>query len=56
MAGSNEYLGRSRRPGAEDWEWSSTCWILGGRMIRRSGDVVRGLYRAHGDEEPGFLG
>jgi hypothetical protein len=29
--------------------------ILGGRMIRRSGDDVRGLHRSRGDEERGFL-
>jgi hypothetical protein len=30
--------------------------VLGGWMIRRSGDAVCGLYRAHGDKERGFLG
>jgi hypothetical protein len=29
--------------------------VLSGRMIRRSGDVMCGLHRAHGDEERGFL-
>jgi hypothetical protein len=33
-----------------------TAWLLGGRTIRRSGDVVCGLYRAHGDEKRVFLG
>jgi hypothetical protein len=56
MAGSDENLGRSRRPGAEDWGWSSTGQVLGGRMIERSGDVVCSLHRAHVDEERGFLG
>jgi hypothetical protein len=36
MVGSNEDLGRSRRPGAEDRGWSSTGRVLGGWMIRRS--------------------
>jgi hypothetical protein len=35
--------------------WSSTDQVLGGRAIRRSGDTVCGLYRAHGDEERRFL-
>jgi hypothetical protein len=48
--------GRSRRLGAEDWVWSSTGWVLSGRMIKRSGDAVCGLHRAQGDEECGFLG
>jgi hypothetical protein len=30
--------------------------VLGGWTIRRSGDAVCGLYRAHGDKERGFLG
>jgi hypothetical protein len=30
MEGSNEDLGRSRRSGAEDQEWSSTGRVLGG--------------------------
>jgi hypothetical protein len=29
--------------------------VLSGRMIRRSGDVMCGLHRAHGDEEREFL-
>jgi hypothetical protein len=33
-----------------------TGWILDGRTIGRSGDVVCGLYCAHGDKERGFLG
>jgi hypothetical protein len=56
MAGSNEDRGRSRRLGAEDWGWSSTCRVLGGQMIERSGDVVCGLHCAQGDEERVFLG
>jgi hypothetical protein len=56
MAGSNEDLGRSRRPGAEDRRWSSTGQVLGGRTIGRLGDTVCSLYRAQGDEEHGFLG
>jgi hypothetical protein len=30
--------------------------VLGGQTIERSGGAVCGLYRAHGDEERGFLG
>jgi hypothetical protein len=30
--------------------------VLGGRAIERSGGTVRGLHRARGDEERGFLG
>jgi hypothetical protein len=30
--------------------------VLGGRMIKRSGDTVYGLHCARGDEERGFLG
>jgi hypothetical protein len=37
-------------------ENSRTGWILGGRAIERSGDIVCGLHRAHGDEERRFLG
>jgi hypothetical protein len=33
-----------------------TGWILSGQTIRRSGDVVCGLHRAHEDEERAFLG
>jgi hypothetical protein len=33
-----------------------TGQVLSGRTIRRSGDAVCGLHRAHGDEESGFLG
>jgi hypothetical protein len=56
MVGSNEDLGRSRRPGAEDQRWSSTGRVLDGRTIRRSGDAVCSLHHARGDEEHGFLG
>jgi hypothetical protein len=56
MADSDEYCGRSRRPGAEDQGWSSTGQVLDGRAIRRSGDAMCDLYRAHGDDEYGFLG
>jgi hypothetical protein len=56
MAGSDEDLGRSRRPGAEDPRWSSTGRVLGDQMIGRSGDIVCGLYRAQGHEEHEFLG
>jgi hypothetical protein len=30
--------------------------VLGGRVIKRSGDTVCGLHRARGDEERKFLG
>jgi hypothetical protein len=56
MASSDEDSGRSRRPSAEDQEWSSIGQVLGGRMIQRSGDAVCYLHRAQGDEEHGFLG
>jgi hypothetical protein len=29
--------------------------VLGGQMIKMSGDTVCGLHRARGDEERGFL-
>jgi hypothetical protein len=56
LAGSNEDLGRSRRPGAEDRGWSTTGQVIGGRTIERSGDVVCGLHRAFGDKECRFYG
>jgi hypothetical protein len=55
MAGSDEDRGRSRRPSAEDRGWSSTCQVLDGRTIKRSGDAVCGLHHAQGDEKCGFL-
>jgi hypothetical protein len=55
MTGSDEDRGRSRRPGAEDRRWSSTCRILGGWMIKRSGDDVCSLHRAQGEEEREFF-
>jgi hypothetical protein len=56
MAGSDEDCGQGRRPSAIDWGWSSTGRVLGGRMIKRSGDAMCGRYRTHGDEESDFLG
>jgi hypothetical protein len=56
MAGSDEDLGRSRRPGVEDRGWSSTGRVLCGWTIRRSGDAVCGLHLPQGDEEGEFLG
>jgi hypothetical protein len=56
IAGSDEDLGRSRRPSAEDRGWSSKGQVLGGQTIGRSGDVVCGLYCAHGDEKRELLG
>jgi hypothetical protein len=56
MADNDDDLGRSRRHGADDWGWSSTHRVLGGRTIGRSGNIVWGLYREQGDEERMFLG
>jgi hypothetical protein len=56
MADGDEDHGRSRRPGVEDQGWSSTGWVIGDRVIERSGDVVCGLHRAQEDEEREFLG
>jgi hypothetical protein len=56
MADSNEDRDRSRRLSAEDRGWSTTGRILGGWMIKRSGDTVCGLYHTQGNEERGFLG
>jgi hypothetical protein len=55
MVGNDDDLGRSRRHSAEDRGRSSTGWVLGGRMIRRSGDAVCSLYRAQGNEKCEFL-
>jgi hypothetical protein len=55
MVGSNVDLDSSRRPDTKDQRWLSTGRVLGGRTIRRLGDAVCGLYRAHEDEERGFL-
>jgi hypothetical protein len=55
MVGSDDDRGRSRRPSAEDWGWSSTGQVLSGWTIERSHDAVRGLHRAQGDEECEFL-
>jgi hypothetical protein len=56
MVDSDDDLGSSRRPGAEDQEWSNIGQVLGGWTIRRSVDAVCDLHHAHGDEECGFLG
>jgi hypothetical protein len=56
MTGSDKDCGRSRRPGAEVQEWSSTGQILGGRTVERSGDAVCGLHCARGADERMFLG
>jgi hypothetical protein len=56
MTGSDKNLGRSRRYGAEDRGWSSTCRVLDGPTIGMLGDAVCGLHRAHGDEQRGLLG
>jgi hypothetical protein len=49
MTDSDEDRGRSRRPGAEDRGWSGAGWVLSGRMVERSCDVVCGLHHAQGD-------
>jgi hypothetical protein len=54
MAGSDEDHGRSRRLVQRTGD-DCTGWVLGGRMIGRSGDAVCGLYRAHEDEKRRFL-
>jgi hypothetical protein len=46
MAGSDEHRGRSRRPGAEDQEWSSTGQVRDSQTIERSGDAICSLHRA----------
>jgi hypothetical protein len=56
VAGNNEDLCRSRRPGAENQGWLSTGQVLSGRTIRRSDDTVCDLHHAIGDEEREFLG
>jgi hypothetical protein len=56
MVGSDEDLGSSRRPGAEDRGWSSTGRVLGGRTIERYGDAMCSLNQAQEDKEHGFLG
>jgi hypothetical protein len=56
MVGSNEDHGMSRRPGVEDWGWSSTGRVLGGQTIERLDDAVCGLHHARGDEKRRFLG
>jgi hypothetical protein len=55
MAGSIEDRGRSWRLGAKDRGWSSMGRVLGGRTIKRSGDVVCGLHHAQGDNKSWFL-
>jgi hypothetical protein len=54
MACSDKDHGRSRRPGAEDWD-GHTGWILSGRVIEMLGGAVCGLHHTCGDEERGFL-
>jgi hypothetical protein len=54
MAYNVDDRGRSRRPGAEDREWSHKSGPRG-RGIGRSGDTVCGLHRARGDEKREFL-
>jgi hypothetical protein len=55
MMCSDEYHGKSRRPGVEDRRLSIGR-VLGGQAIESSGGVVCGLHRARGDEEREFLG
>jgi hypothetical protein len=56
MVNSDGDVDRSRRPGADDQEWSSKCRVLDDRMIERSGNTVCGLHHAQGDDEHVFLG
>jgi hypothetical protein len=56
MTGSDEDRGRSRRLGADDWGWSSTCRILGDQRIEKSSDTMCNLHRAQEDDERMFLG
>jgi hypothetical protein len=46
MVSSDEDLGRSRRLDAEDRRWSNTSWVLYGRMIGMSDDVMCDLHHA----------
>jgi hypothetical protein len=55
IVNSDEDRNKSMRPGAEDWGWSSTGRVLGGRAIGRSSDTVCDLHRACRDKERGFL-
>jgi hypothetical protein len=48
VAGVGELVQRTRD--------GRTGWVLGGRVIERSGGAVCGLHRACGEEECGFLG
>jgi hypothetical protein len=48
MAGVGDLVQRTRD--------DRTGRVLGGRAIERTGGIVCGLHRAHGDEERGFLG
>jgi hypothetical protein len=56
MTDSDEDLGRSRRPSADDWGWSNTGQTLGGQTIERSDHAVCDLHHAQGDKECEFLG
>jgi hypothetical protein len=56
IAGSHEDHSRTRRPGAEDRGWLSTCRVFSRRTVERSSDDVCGLHRTQGDEERRFLG
>jgi hypothetical protein len=48
MACSDEYRGRSRRPGVEDGG-GHTGRVISGRAVKRSGGAVCGLHLARGD-------
>jgi hypothetical protein len=48
MACSDEDLGKSRRPDADDQGWLTTDRVLCGWMIGRLGDAVYGLYHTQG--------
>jgi hypothetical protein len=56
MADNNEDRARNKRFGTDDRRWSSTCRVLSGWAIERSGDIMCGLHHAKGDEQCEFLG
>jgi hypothetical protein len=48
MTDSDEDHDKSRKSGAEDKGRSSTCRVLSGWTIQRSGDTLCDLHRANG--------
>jgi hypothetical protein len=55
MMVNDENHRRSRRPGAEDREWSSMSLVLSSQTIKKSDDIVCGLQHAREDKEHGFF-